>query len=503
MDNPAEDDGQGMSSQARRLWLQLVEREARIQALEARLSHLQASRSWRITAPLRALIAKLDARPIPPERPALQAVSACDAPVPAWHGLLDEALHARGLPSWHQQSCASARYLVDVTELALEDLGAGVQRITRSWLSELLVDPPTGYLLEPVRLSDAGSYVHARNFLARFLGLAQGELGPDAEVRPGATDLFVGLDLCRDRHVQLKPALAALREAGVEISLVVPDVLPLQHPEWFPAPVPAHFEAWLRVLAGHAQRALCISEDCARNLASELAARGLDAEALQRVVVPLGSDLAPPAPPPDLPARTAGVPRLLMVGTLEPRKCHAQAVGAFDLLQASGLDVELFIVGHVGWMTGEVVNRIQRHPLLGKRLHWWQDADDAFLAAAYRTSDVLLMASLAEGYGLPVAEAGRAGCALLLRDLPVFREVAGDSASYFSGQSPEELAAAIAAWIETSQGQPKRPAARHWPSWGESAVSIKNETMPGRTHLVGRPSQAGLDSVVGQASPQD
>lgn len=504
MDNGDGDSGQGMQQDARRLWLQLAEREARCHALEARIAHLESSRSWRITAPLRALFGRLSAREEPGLRPPLQAAPHAGEPVLPWTALFDTALQRRGLPPWQASSGTSARYLVDVTELALEDLGAGVQRITRSWLAELVIDPPAGYVLEPVRLSSDGHYVLARGFLARFLGLQRGELGHDAAVGPRPADVFVGLDLCRDRHAQLDPALALLRDAGVEVSLVVPDVLPLQHPEWFPAPVPAHFEAWIGLLAKHANRALCISEDCARNLAHELAARRLEATGLSRSVIPLGSDVAVSAPLPDLPGKGQGIRRLLMVGTLEPRKCHAQALDAFDLLQASRSDIELFIVGHPGWMTEAVAERIRRHPSLGRRLHWWHDADDALLAAAYRSSDLLLMPSLGEGYGLPIVEAGRAGCALLLRDLPVFREVAGDSARYFSGLSGQALAAAIVAWADAPPGQATAPApGRHWPTWGESAVSIKNETMPGRTPLAGRPPQAGPGMAVGQASPQD
>ena len=38
-------------------------------------------------------------------------------------------------------------------------------------------------------------------------------------------------------------------------------------------------------------------------------------------------------------------PSFLMVGTLEPRKSHAQALYAVELLWASGVDVNLVIVG--------------------------------------------------------------------------------------------------------------------------------------------------------------
>lgn len=41
----------------------------------------------------------------------------------------------------------------------------------------------------------------------------------------------------------------------------------------------------------------------------------------------------------------------LMVGTLEPRKGHQQVLDAFELLWDSGIDVNLVVVGKVGWMS--------------------------------------------------------------------------------------------------------------------------------------------------------
>jgi len=491
---------------ARRLWLQLVEAEARCRQLESRLMQLCDSRSWRLTAPLRAMVGHFAGRRrATSPRPALSGPANPLAPgysSPSWQTLLAQACERQGLPRWTGAGDGGARYLVDVTELALEDLGAGVQRITRNWLVELLLEPPAHHVVEPVRLASDGSYVLARCFLARFLGLQAEELGPDLVFAPRSGDIFVGLDFCRDRVAQLGPALARLNQAGVQLSLVVPDVLPLQHPEWFPPGIAANFEGWLQLLSRHAQRALCISRDCAANLQAALEARQLDHPGLQLVVVPLGSDLRPVPLLPWMPARQAGVPRMLMVGTLEPRKGHAQVLDAFDLLNAGSGAVELFIVGHPGWMTGELARRIRGHALFGTRLHWWDDADDSTLAAAYWNCDLLVMASLGEGYGLPIGEAARAGCALLLRDLPVFREVAGDSARYFSGLSGHALAAAVQDWIACPAGVPARDGGqRNWPSWQASAAAMKNETMPGPAMSADPPVQNLLAASPAAADP--
>jgi glycosyltransferase involved in cell wall biosynthesis len=84
----------------------------------------------------------------------------------------------------------------------------------------------------------------------------------------------------------------------------------------------------------------------------------------------------------------------------------------------------------------------------------------------------LLNASLGEGLGLPLLEAARHGLPLLLTDLPVFKEVAGQSATYFSAHSAESLANAIENWIKSSDTQ--QPDAKNIQTitWNESASQV-------------------------------
>jgi len=447
-------------------------------ALRDELSAMKHSRSWRLTAPLRRLRSWLrppSAPPVAPLQPAVKRSADLVLPDPS------ELLHRRAAVAVNATQAAPNRrqLLVDVTELARENLGAGVQRVVYRIFAEFLIEPPHGFRVEPVRLSDDGHYVYARGFLAHTLGLPPTGAGADVPVHFEAGDQFLGLDLIRDRVDLARPLLLAMRAKGVGISFVVFDLLPLQHPEWFPPGVAGRFEEWLRLVRDCGDRAFCISDVVREDLRSLIERTGVG-ETLALASFPLGADLdgwLPPAA--GMPALEAGGARLLMVGTLEHRKGHAQALDAFELLWARGERCELAIVGRIGWLVPGLVDRICGHPELGKRLHWIDGGDDATLLAAYRGSTGLLAPSWGEGFGLPLVEAAAQGLPILARDLPVFRGVAGEGADYFLGASGEELASAIQDWLQRwREGRLADSQAVIQRSWRDSADALKR-LLPG------------------------
>lgn len=65
---------------------------------------------------------------------------------------------------------------------------------------------------------------------------------------------------------------------------------------------------------------------------------------------------------------------------------------------------------------------------------------DPELAALYKNAACFVFPSLEEGFGIPLLEAMVFKCALVCSDIPVFREVAGNAATYFDPKSVEDLA---------------------------------------------------------------
>jgi glycosyltransferase involved in cell wall biosynthesis len=82
------------------------------------------------------------------------------------------------------------------------------------------------------------------------------------------------------------------------------------------------------------------------------------------------------------------------------------------------------------------------------------------LQAMYRRAAVLLVTSDREGFGLPVAEALAAGLPVIARDLPVFREVAGDAATFVDSTDPARWAGEIRALADEERTDPARQTAR-------------------------------------------
>ncbi|MEM7048820.1 MAG: glycosyltransferase family 1 protein [Acidobacteriota bacterium] len=138
--------------------------------------------------------------------------------------------------------------------------------------------------------------------------------------------------------------------------------------------------------------------------------------------------------------RPAGTPPryLLSVGTLEPRKNLSTLLAACR--QGT---LPLVLAGRFGWGTEELRPQVEAGVEEGW-LHHFGYVEEGELAALYEGATAVALPSLYEGFGLPAVEAMAAGKALLLSDIPVFREVAADAARYLGTED-------VAAWRQAIQ----------------------------------------------------
>ena len=166
-------------------------------------------------------------------------------------------------------------------------------------------------------------------------------------------------------------------------------------------------------------------------------------------------------------------PYLLMVGTIEPRKCHALALTAMEQLWKQGSDLRLCIAGKEGWMVGELMETLRNHPLAGKKLFLFEEPSDADLHVLYANASGLLLLSKGEGFGLPLIEAANHGVSILCSDIPVFHEIADAFASYARTDDTDKLVEDIKEWWVKKQAQ-QLPDTRLMPklTWEQSSKML-------------------------------
>ena len=367
------------------------------------------------------------------------------------------------------------RLFVDVSAIIRHDAQTGIQRVVRSVWAELLARSGTGFECVPVFATARRGYcVAPQDFLERE-DLPK-PIAPVA-VRPG--DKFLGLDLSAHLLPKYRPQIRSWREAGASIHIVVYDLLPLNRPEWFSAPASAHFRKWFRVVKEEADQAICISDQVAEELRKRV--RGTRAEGRLAIGrMPMGADIAQSLPSSGICEQVQSVlarmrfrPTILMVGTVEPRKGYEVALRAFDFLwrTAPSRAPDLVIVGKAGWKTAHLQKIIRSHPLYGRRLQWLEGVSDEALCACYETARGLLVASRAEGFGLPLIEAAEHRLPVLARDLDVFREHNLPNVTFFTDDQPQILARQLLQLAESPRAQ--GPA--HLMSWRAAAGALLEE----------------------------
>lgn len=414
-------------------------------------------------------------------------------PMPAWAlkllpvPLARQCANVRApAPELAAAQAPERQLLVDVSVIHQSDARTGIQRVVRALMLQLLMAPPAGYRVCPVFSSRQHGYRYAApDFLdpeSQPPGAAASPVHADVQVQSG--DLFLGLDLAAHLLPRHQAQVLCWKRSGVKMHVLVYDLLPLLHPEWFNPKTVRNFKRWIKWLAVYADSAICISETVKLELHAWLNTHlGMLPTTLPASTIVLGADIEASAPSGGLPAQASSVlarlrstTAVLMVGTLEPRKGYDQALAAFEQLWQRGDAPLLVIVGRPGWKTQALQEKLRRHPQAGQRLFWLEDVSDEYLAQLYGACSGVLVASRGEGFGLPLVEAVQHGKPVLAREIAVFQELKFAGITYFHGESANDLANAIGNWLKPAWGEtvlpPQSHASSFFPTWQLSATQL-------------------------------
>lgn len=349
----------------------------------------------------------------------------------------------------------SPRLLLDMTSTLRSGKNTGIQRVVREIARH-------GWAMsEAVPVA-----IHGGELFTYYRAPGQGER---VEIEDG--DIFLLLDAAWNHLDEYLPFIEEVRARGGSFFVGVHDILPIIYPAAFPPDFVCCFEGWLEKVVLRSDGAIANSRATAESLCDFLAARAPAMRGFPIGWWRLGNDFSHAGGSmvsPVVERLAGGRPYFLGVGTVEPRKGYPLVLDALEKLWAGGVDAAYVIVGGAGWGMSRFEQRMKSHCEFNKRLFWLSNASDADLTLLYRNARALVLASVAEGFGLPIVEAGHYGAPVIATDIPVFREAAGDGAQYFRLLDSDDLAARMReALIERRRAPALSPM-----NWRDSAAQL-------------------------------
>ena len=221
----------------------------------------------------------------------------------------------------------------------------------------------------------------------------------------------------------IKPALmrAFLKRENARLVCLVHDLIPIQYPEYArPGGADLHARRMWTVAS--------MSDGIIANSQATLDALQpwLDRAGKQPLttVAHLGTEARAQVTP-----HPSDRPYFVCVGTIEPRKNHLLLLHLWRAMaERRGPDAipKLILVGRRGWENEQVIDLLERCPVLKDTVEEYAGLPDAQVQALIAGARGLLLPSFAEGYGMPVTEALALGVPVLCSDLPALREAGGD-----------------------------------------------------------------------------
>jgi glycosyltransferase involved in cell wall biosynthesis len=141
-------------------------------------------------------------------------------------------------------------------------------------------------------------------------------------------------------------------------------------------------------------------------------------------------------------------PFLLHVGTIEPRKNLRRLVEALQGLRDAGLSIPLVLTSAKGWLYEGFFRQLEELEVRDSvHLTGYVPASD--LPALYSMATATVLASVYEGFGLPVLEAMACGTPVLCSNASSLPEIGGGAARYFDPHDVTAMGEAIrAVWTD-------------------------------------------------------
>lgn len=294
--------------------------------------------------------------------------------------------------------------------------------------------------------TSASSWKHASG-LARVSRRLKDELGecavgaswPEIAALPQESDWFLTPELFSERE---RPGFSEfLERRRCRLAAIYHDAIPIKYPDiTWPKSVERH-PSYMKLLSRF-DRVWAVSSASRDELLGFWKWQGVADPPPVDVLSP-GSDWKGVPRQAAAPVAGAGLPRIVCIGILEPRKNQSVILDACAALRRDGLEMELHLVGRLNPHFGmPIAHKVAAMASEWEQLHYHPRMDDARLASLVRSARATAFASIAEGYGLPLLESLWLGVPCLCSDIaPMLENAAGGGCAVIPGNS-------LSGWIE-------------------------------------------------------
>lgn len=343
---------------------------------------------------------------------------------------------------------------VDMTEVHRFDNGTGVPRVTDNIAANLK------NMNLPFKIKEIYARPHKEGFYYC-------ENDKPVKIRKG--DFFFGLDFSKFLIPNNKRFIKKIRKEGIPVWFFLHDLIPINYPQYCQKQEVKYFKKWIDVVKksdGFIANSKTTQEEMKKwlskqpenswnkNIKSGFIHIACTFNANESKF--LKFDEAKPL-------------QFLAVSRVEPRKRYDLIQQAFEKLWHEGFDISLHIVGKPAWENEADAENIRKSPEYGKKLFWHDKfISDEELGKLYEKSCALIFASDVEGFGSPLVEGAMYKKPLIIRDIPIFHEVAGNQATFFTESGESDLYHTLKKWIKLySEGKIEPPKIKLY-TWKES-----------------------------------
>ena len=232
-------------------------------------------------------------------------------------------------------------------------------------------------------------------------------------------------------HISRDYMINAIRKTyGAKAVCFIHDLIPIDYPEYCGPGSEAHHRRRIDNVARNFDAAIVNSETTADSLRTylrehpDLSASRLDIRTaflgVRAFRVPNGAAVAP-----------SNRPYFVMLATIEPKKNHLMILNLWARLATTmNTPPQLKVIGARGWDNEQIVDMLERSRRLRGLVFECGLLDQEEVGREFKDARAILVPSLVEGFGLPLAEALASGIPAICSDIPAFREIGRDVPEY-------------------------------------------------------------------------